>query len=288
MNDFVIITDSTCDLPQEFLSQNNIEVMQLSFLLDGVLYDQKNNTLSLEEFYTKMRAGSTPVTQQVNPDNAFHCFEVFAKQGLDILCINLSSKLSGTFQSSCIAKEEIAEKYPNIKVNVIDTLSASMGEGALVYHANMLKKQGKTLDQITTWLGENILKTCHLITVDDLNHLQRGGRLSKSAAMLGGLLGIKPILKLDDTGCVVPFDKIRGRKQSLVRIVDLFKEQAQVKDISFITIAHADSKEDADALHDMIAPLVPDATIMLNFVGPTVGTHVGPGALGVFFVGTNR
>lgn len=288
MNNFVIVTDSTCDLSEDFLLQNNIEVMQLSFLLDDVLYDQKNNTLSPQEFYAKMRAGATPVTQQVNPDNAFHCFEFYAKQAIPILCINLSSKLSGTFQSALIAKEDILEQYPDAKITVIDTLSASMGEGVLVYHAAMLKKQGKTFDEVTHWLMEHIQKTCHLILVDDLNHLHRGGRLSKGAAMVGGLLNIKPILKIDDTGAVIPFEKIRGRQQALTRIVELFKKQALLTNISCVSIAHADSIADATTLYDMITPLVPDATVMINFVGPTVGTHVGPGALGVFFVGTNR
>ncbi|MEG2295937.1 MAG: DegV family protein [Oscillospiraceae bacterium] len=288
MNFFVIIPDSTCDLSQEFLTENKIEVMQLSFLLDNTLYDQIDTVIDLHTFYTKMRSGSTPVTQQVNPENAFTCFEKYAKQGIDILCINLSSKLSGTYHSTCMAKQDIMEQYPDIKVHVVDTLSASMGEGILVHHANQMKKDGKNIEEIAHWLKQNAPKTCHFITVDDLNHLQRGGRLSKGSAIIGGILGIKPILRIDESGCVVPLDKVRGRKQSLAYIVDLVKEQAKLKNICVLAVAHADSLEDANTLVNMIKPIVPDATILLNFVGPTVGTHVGPGALGVFFVGENR
>lgn len=289
MNEFVIITDTTADLPKDYIEKNKIGLLAISFQIDGKEYSD-NESLDIEDFYNKMRSGSMPTTAQVNPEQTKIKIEEYLKQGYDVLCISLSSGLSGTYNNARLAAIELNEKYKENKVVVVDSLSASLGEGFLVNKAVELKKTGKSIDEVVTWLEENKLNVCQYFTVDDLNHLYRGGRVSKVTAMLGTLIGVKPILHVDNEGKLIPIDKVRGRKRSLTNLVDnmekLMGSYKYQNDIVFIS--HGDAKEDAEIVADKIKERLGIESFLISPIGPTIGTHSGPGTIALFFMGENR
>ena len=213
MSEFIITTDNTSDLPDSYISENDLDILFLSYTIDGETYERENQ-LSAAEFYKRMRNGSMPTTAQINPDMAKEKFTKYLKEGKDILHISFSSGLSGSYNSCRIAAEELQEDFPDRRIVVVDSLCASLGEGLLVHKAVCQKKEGKSLAEITEWLEENKLHLCHNFTVDDLNHLYRGGRVSKAAAVFGTMVNIKPVLHVDDEGHLVPVSKVRGRKKS--------------------------------------------------------------------------
>ena len=289
MNEFVIITDTTADLPKDYIEKNKIGLLAISFQIDGKEYCD-NESLDIEDFYNKMRSGSMPTTAQVNPEQTKIKIEEYLKQGYDVLCISLSSGLSGTYNNARLAAIKLNEKYKENKVVVVDSLSASLGEGFLVNKAVELKKTGKSIDEVVTWLEENKLNVCQYFTVDDLNHLYRGGRVSKVTAMLGTLIGVKPILHVDNEGKLIPIDKVRGRKRSLTNLVDnmekLMGSYKYQNDIVFIS--HGDAKEDAEIVADKIKERFGIESFLISPIGPTIGTHSGPGTIALFFMGENR
>lgn len=287
---FKMITDSTADLPQEYLTEHNIDCMNLSYILDDVTYGH-GKELDCKEFYAMMRAGKMPTTSQVNPEEAKEHFERCIKNGeKEILCLAFSSGLSGTYNSMRIAAEELQEQYPDVKIVVIDTLSASLGEGLLVHKAVMLREEGKSLYEVAEWVRGNIQHLVHVFTVDDLFHLYRGGRVSKTTAFVGTLAGIKPKLHVDNEGHLIPIGKVRGRKKSLHALVDYMEEKMgsyrQQNDIIFIS--HGDDLEAAEFVRDLIKERFGIETFMINNVGPTIGTHSGPGTIALFFMGEAR
>ena len=224
MRDFVITVNSTVYLPREWLEERNVPVIPLKYTIDGETYTDMYG-LSAKEFFDKLREGHMSVTSQINPGEAEEMLEPFLKEGKDILHLGFSSGLSGTLNSMKIAGAELSEKYPEAKIIIIDTLCACLGEGLLLYKALQLKEKGKTIDEIEQWVEENKLHICHDVTVDDLNHLHRGGRISKTTAVLGTLVQIKPIIHMDNNGKLQVIGKERGRKKSLNRIVDMAVEQ---------------------------------------------------------------
>ena len=216
---FKIITDSTADLPEEYLKEHNLGCINLSYILDGVIYGH-GQELDWREFYKMMREGKMPTTSQVNPEEAKAFLEEVARSEKEILCLSFSSGLSGTCNSVMIAADEVMKEHKDCRIVVIDTLCASLGEGLLVHKAVCLRDQGKSLDQVADWVRENIPHLVHAFTVDDLFHLHRGGRVSKTAAVLGTLAGIKPKLHVDNEGHLILIGKVRGRKKSLAALVD--------------------------------------------------------------------
>lgn len=224
MRKYVITTDNNSDLPDAYMQEHGVGCSYLSYAMDGVNYTH-DNFLPVEEFYARMRQGSMPTTAQVNPENAKNLMEPYLKEGADILHIAFSSGLSGSYNSCKIAAEELAEEYPQRKIIVIDSLAASLGQGLLVHLAVQKKEAGEEMEQVARWVEENKNKIVHAFTVDDLNHLYRGGRVSKTTAVLGGMLNIKPVLKVDDEGKLVPVGKVRGRKKSLAALVDAMDEK---------------------------------------------------------------
>ena len=202
--------------------------------------------LSADEFYGMLRAGEMAVTSQPSPQAAIDMLEPILKEGKDILHLSFSSGLSGTYNSMCIAAEELQEKYPERKIVVIDTLCASLGEGLIDYKALELQKEGKSLEEVAQWVEENKLKICHFFMVEDLNHLQKGGRISKTAAVLGTMVQIKPIIYLDNEGKLQIIKKERGRKKALTHIVDMAVKQSEGWDNDIVMITHGDCKEDAE------------------------------------------
>lgn len=285
-----IVTDSNIDLTQKMIADLELSVGLMKFTIEGKTYtDQSDKSeLSTPKFYNMLREGKTSVTSQINTDEFEKLFEPILQAGDDILYIGFSSGLSGTYQSACIAADELREKYPERKFYTVDSLSASMGQGLLVYHAAQLKKNGTDIDTLYAWLKDNLLKMCHWFTVDDLNHLKRGGRVSAATALVGTMLGIKPVLHVDDEGHLINVAKARGRKASLDMLVQKMEESAIDPEKQVVFISHGDCLNDAKYVADKIRAKFGTKKIEINFIGPVIGGHAGPGTVALFFFGKQR
>lgn len=286
---YVITTDTLSDLPESYFAEHGIMRLSLKYLLDGQTYDL-SNSLSGEEFYARMRAGSTPTTSQFNPDDVVAGFEPILREQKDILHISFSSGLSGSYNSARLGAEELREKYPERKIVVVDSLCASMGQGLLLYKAVQLKESGMEMDELTQWLENNKMNVVHLFTVEDLIYLHRGGRLSKLSAVLGTTLNLKPVLHVDDEGHLVAFVKVRGRKKALTTLVDsMEKKMGSWHDKNdIVMISHGDCLEEAQYVADQIKAHFGIESFLLNPIGPVIGSHAGPGTIALFFMGDER
>lgn len=287
MREFIITADSTVDLPKSYLQEKGVLVITLSYIIDGETYKDMEG-LSHEEFFGKIREGAMPTTSQVNPEEAKEIFESIVKEGKDILHLGFSSGLSGTYNSARIAAEELMEEYPERKIIAIDSLCASMGQGLLLYKAIELKEKGKTMEEIAEWIEENKLHICHNVVVDDLNHLHRGGRVSKTTAVLGSMVKIKPLLNVDNNGNLSVIGKERGRKKALHAIVDRMEKQIAGYDNDIVMITHADCIEDAEYVKKQIEERFGIHKFMINGLGTVIGSHTGPGVVAIFFMGNER
>ena len=289
---FKITTDSTADLPVEYLKENNVGCIPISYILDGVTYGW-DKELDWKEFYRLMREEEKmPTTSQINPAEAKKYFEDCIKTDKEILHIAFSSGLSGTCNNMRLAAEEIMEEHPDVKITVIDSLGASMGEGLLVHKALRLRDAGKSMEETAQWLEEHKLNLVHVFTVEDLFHLYRGGRVSRAAAVIGTLASIKPKLHVDDEGHLIVIGKIRGRKKSLTGLVDYMEEKmgkwVQENRDDCVFISHSDALEDAERVRDMIKERFGVEHFIINHIGPTIGAHTGSGTVALFFMGTSR
>ena len=284
-----IITDSSCDLPREYVDDNNIEVISLVLNLNGqIIKDDLGKTLSYKDFYQKMRDGATPTTSQVNAHEIEEAFIKHIKNGDSIIYISISASLSGTFNSANIAKNNLLEEYPEAKIELVDSLSASIGQGLLVLKACEMRDNGASIEEIVEWIEENKRKVIHTILIDDLNHLKRGGRISGATATIGGLLNIKPSAYLDDEGKLAQGEKIKGKKKALRFLANEVKERAVETENEVLYICHGDCLEEAEALRDIILQEVKFKDVIINYVGNVVGAHAGPGVLAAIFLGKNR
>lgn len=289
MSEYIITTDNNSDLPEDYLKKHGLGCSYLSYSMDGQNYTH-DNFLPVEEFYAKMREGSMPTTAQVNPDDAKELMEPYLKEGKDILHLAFSSGLSGSYNSCRIAVDELREAYPERKIEVVDTLNASLGQGLMVHNAVLLKEQGKSMDEVLDWIRGHIQNFAAVFTVDDLNHLYRGGRVSKTTAVVGGMLNIKPVLHVDEEGKLVPVGKARGRKKSLQALVDEMDKRIGSYGTSCDTvfISHGDCAEDAQFVIDKIKEKYPIQTVVMNHVGATIGAHSGPGTVALFFMSDKK
>lgn len=289
MDNYVITTDNMTDLPDRYFQEHGLGVMSLTYMIDGKSYN-KDNELPYKEFYAKMRGGSMPTTSQVNPDEAKAEFLKFLKMSRKIIHIAFSSGLSGSCNSARIAAEELMEEQPDCQITVIDSLCASLGEGLLVHHAVTRRDQGMGYEELIHWIEEKKLNIIHNFTVDDLFHLYRGGRVSKAAAIVGTMINLKPVLRVDQEGHLVPVAKVRRRKKSLVTLVDSMEKQigswAGKNDTVFIS--HGDCEEDAQYVADLVRERFGIQNFLINPVGPTIGAHSGPGTLALFYMGDSR
>jgi DegV family protein with EDD domain len=290
MNNFVIATDSSCDLPAKMADELELTVLPLAFNLMGKEYHNylDGRELSFQDFYKHIRDGESCTTSAVNMEAFASAMEPALQSGKDVLCIAFSSGLSNTFNAAKLACEELAPKYPERKVYAVDTLCASLGEGLLVYLAVMEKRKGKNIDEVRDWVEENKLHLCHWFTVEDLNHLKRGGRISAATALIGTMLNIKPVLHVDDAGHLINVGKARGRRTSLSALVDHMAETAINPASQIVFISHGDSQADADFVADQVKKRLGVKTVITNFVGPVIGSHSGPGTIALFFLGTKR
>ena len=287
MRDYVITVNSTVDLPKKWLEERNVPVVPLRYTIDGETYEDMGG-LSSKEFFQKLRDGKMAITSQVNPEEAKEALEVFVKEGKDVLHLAFSSGLSGTCNSMKIAAEELNEEYPEAKIIVIDTLCACLGEGLLLYKALQQKESGKTLEETAKWIEENKLHICHNVTVDDLNHLHRGGRVSKATAVIGTMVQIKPIIHVDNNGKLQVVGKERGRKKALNKIVDMSVEQAKGWENDIVMITHGDCIEDAEYVASVVRKKMGVDNILINNIGTVIGSHTGPGVVAVFCMGNER
>lgn len=287
MRDFVITVNSTVDLPKEWLEERNVPVIPLRYTMDGQTYEDMSG-LTSKEFFNKLREGKMSVTSQVNPDEARAALEPIIKEGKDVLHLAFSSGLSGTCNSMMIAADELKEEYPDAKIIVIDTLCACLGEGLLLHKTLQLKEAGKSIEEAAAWVEENKLHICHNVTVDDLNHLHRGGRVSKATAVVGTMVKIKPIIHMDNKGTLQVVGKERGRKKSLNKIVDMAVEQSKGWDNDIIMITHGDCIEEAEYVASLVREKMGVENILINNIGTVIGSHTGPGVVAVFCMGNMR
>ncbi len=290
MNNYKIVTESTTDLPQEIVNELEITVIPMTFGFENENYLNypDNRELDIHKFYDRVKKGEKSTTALINSNIFEEYFEPIIKSGNDILYIGFSSGLSGTFSSSLIAAEELKQKYPDAKIICIDSFAASMGEGLLVYYAAKLKQQGQNIDQVSQWVLDNRFNLCHWFTVDDLNHLKRGGRISAMTATVGTALNVKPILHVDNEGHLISVHNVRGRKKSINSLLEHMEELCTKPEEQTIFISHADCLEETEYLAALIKEKFPVKEVVLNFIGPVIGSHTGQGAIALFFLGKER
>lgn len=289
MRDFIITTESNSDLPKDFIEENQIGVIPHYYTVGEEVYGD-GKELTVEEFYQVMRDQKPVGTMASNPAVIEEMFLGYAAAGRDVLHISFSSALSGGCSNVLMVAKQVMETHPEMKIIVVDTLSASLGEAIFIMKALAMKKEGKTLVEIAEALNGLVQNLCVQFTVDDLNHLYRGGRLSKTTAILGTVINIKPILYIDGEGKLVALGKTRGRKKSLQMLVENMAERiGSFRDQQMIIgIVHGDCEEDAQLLKTMIQERFGYENFMIRPIGPSIGAHSGPGALGVMFFGEHR
>lgn len=285
---YKIFTDSACDIKSEVLREWDVTSLDLAFRFDGEDKMYKNSEMTTDEFYKKMREGGVAKTSAVNPDAFMEAFEKELKAGNDILCIAFSSGLSTTYNSARIAKEELAGKYPNRKIEVIDTLAASAGEGLLVYLAVQHRNGGASLEETKSYIESIKMSIGIWFTVDDLVYLKRGGRVSAASAFFGNMLGIKPILHMDETGHLVAMQKIRGRRTAIDTLVKKILDTASDSETCPIFVSHADCLAEIEAMDASLKAKLGRGFTHVAEIGPVIGSHAGPGTIAIFFPATER
>lgn len=288
MSEFVIVTDSSADLPAGLVRELGVEVLPLSFTIQGSTYRNYPDDREMDPavFYKMLRDGEAATTSAVNVAEYTALLEPLLQAGKDVLVLAFSSGLSTTYQSSVIAVNELAEQYPDRKICTVDTLCASMGQGLMVWLAAQEQKKGKSLEEVRDWVEENKLRLCHWFTVDDLHFLKRGGRISAATAVVGTMLSIKPVLHVDDEGHLISMGKARGRGASLTALVDHMEQT--VTDVDTVFISHGDCLADAEKVAADVKKRFGTRDVVINTIGPVIGAHAGPGTVALFFLGTKR
>ena len=290
MSEFVLMTDSSADLNQEMVQELGVTVLPLSFTIQGKTYRNypDNREMDLPLFYDMLRAGELATTSAVNVAEYTQAVEPILQEGKDVLILAFSSGLSSTYQASVLAAGELREKYPDRKIYTVDTLCASLGQGLLVYLAAQEQRKGKSIEEVRDWAEETKLNLCHQFTVDDLHFLKRGGRISATTAVVGSMLQIKPVLHVDNEGHLINIGKARGRQASLKALVDKMEKTVTEEGRKTVFISHGDCRKDAVTVADMVRERFGTQDIRINFVGPVIGAHSGPGTLALFYLGTER
>ena len=283
---FKIITDSCCDLPAELVSALELGVANLSVEMDGRAYAE--GEMTPKELYDHLRSGKLPKTSAVNPEGWSDAIRPALEAGRDVLVLAFSSGLSATYQSAVIAAEELREEFPQRKLIVVDTLSAAIGQGLLVYTAAGMRSAGKTIEETAAWVEQHKKQVCHWVTVEDLMHLKRGGRVSAATAVVGTMLSIKPIIRVDDEGKLDSCAKCRGRKAALNHLLKQMEASYIPELCETVTIGHGDCLEDAQYLAEQIKARFGVKNVIISYVGAVIGAHTGPGVAVIAFYGKNR
>lgn len=280
-----LVSDATLDLPNDLIEKFNIAVVPMAFTLDEqeILHYPDERNMTTEDFYNALKQGKKSATSQINPASYVEMFTPILEAGEDIFYVCFTSGLSGTYQSALIAKGMLEEDFPERRIQVIDSLCASAGQGYFVYLTALKKEEGLSFDELTEWVMAHRSRVAHWFTVDDLFHLQRGGRLSFAEAMLGSALKIKPIISVDEEGKLYVRDKVRGNKKSVEYMISKINETMDDEEHTLF-IAHGDAEERALALKEQIEARTKAENIRITKIGPIVGTHTGPGMLAVLFM----
>lgn len=277
-----IITDSACDLAQDIIEKFDIEVVPLAVIFNGKEYDD-NVDMKPETLYKHMREGKSPKTTQVSPGRFKEVFTKYAKENRDCIYIGFSSGLSGTFNTAVMMKGELLEEYPEFNIALYDSKAASLGFGLIVNKAAQMAKDGKPMDEILKTVDHYSKHMEHIFTVDDLEYLYRGGRVSKTAAFVGSLLSIKPILDVED-GKLIPIEKIRGKNKVIKRMIEIIDERGVDLENQLVGISHGDDIENAMRYKEAIESEFGVKDFMINTVGSVIGSHSGPGTIAIFFL----
>lgn len=284
-----LITDSCCDLPREIVDRYGIEVLPFSFTIDGVEHlDELGDSLSHAAFYAAMRTGSEPTTAQVPMTSYVEAFRRVARAGTPAVLLSFTAALSGTFDSSLLARDTVLAEYPDAEIHIVDTFSASTAQALLVLEAGRLHAEGATAEEIVTWALVSRQCINGYFTLETLEHLRRGGRISDIAAAAGAMLDVRPVLKLSREGALVIDKAVRGRKKSMRAVADIFALRARGSENRTVVVAHGDVADDALALGAMLRERADIGEIVTIDVGPVIGTHTGPGMLAVVFWGQER
>ncbi len=287
MANYIIGTSSTSDLPLDYIQKHGLLMMKYTFIIDHKEY--KDGDLDSKTFYNLERNGNLPSTSQLTPDEITEKFEPILAAGNDLLHIEFSSGLSGSYNNVRLVAEELRVKYPDRKLIVVDSLCASLGLGLLVDYAVRMRGQGKTIDETAKWVEANKLGLNHWFTVDSLSHLHRGGRVTGAAAFVGNLLHIKPVLNVNYEGHLIPREKEQGRRRALKCLLEKMESLIRNPEGQRIFISHGDDLEDAQKLAAMIRERFPEiGDILINPIGAVIGAHSGPGTIALFFMGKSR
>ena len=291
MRDFILMTDSCCDLNAQEVAESGLVVIPLTFTIGGKTYrDTPDHAdLPLQEFYRLLHAGEHSVTAAANVGDFTDAMRPALEQGKDILCVSFSSAMSTTYQSACIAAEGLLAEFPEATITVIDSLCASRGQGMLLWHAAKEKAKGRTIGEVADWVRENMQHQEHWFTVDDLNHLRRGGRLNATSAIVGTVLAIKPVMHCDADGKLTAVSKARGMKQALTELVNKMDELGtRPLEAQTVFICHADAPESVAFVKDLLRERFGVTDVRADYIGPVIGSHTGVGTLGLFFFGSER
>ena len=287
MANYRILTDSCSDLTPELIEKLNVTVVPLNMLFKGeVRMDSVGE--DIKEVYAALREGEVASTSAANPEHWTSFMEPVLAGGEDVLILAFSSGLSTTYQSAVIAATDLAEKYPDRKIRVVDTLCASLGEGLLVHYACQKRDEGLELDELADWVEQNKLNLCHWFTVDDLMYLKRGGRVSAATALVGTVLKIKPVLHVDNEGHLINVSKARGRKAAIEMLAKKMEETALPGQNDYIMICHGDCLEDAQYLEQILKERLGVKEVFIGYTGAVIGSHSGPGTLALFYLGDHR
>ena len=290
MKDYIIMTDSSCDLPARLADEMALTVLPLSVYIEDTKYvnylDERE--IAFSELYAKLRTKCPAKTSAINMNDFLTPMDEILRSGRDILYIGFSSGLSGTYNAGAAAAQEMAEKYPERKVYAVDTLCASMGQGLLVYHAWKHKQAGESIEQVRDWVLDNRLHLCHYFTIDDLMFLKRGGRVSGATAVVGSMLSIKPIMHVDNEGRLIKIGTARGRKASIRALADGAGKLGIDLENQVIFISHGDCLGEAEYLAGIMRERFHVKDVVISYVGPVIGAHSGPGTIALFFLGTER
>lgn len=290
MNNIIITTDSGCDLGTDKLTELGIKVIPLTYTLNGKTYynNPDHSEYPVQDFYRDIKAGASVSTSAVNVGEFIDFFSSILKQGTDLVYISLSSGISATYQNALNAAEDLKEEFPDRKIAIIDSLCASMGEGLLAYMAAKKATEDISFDELVSYLEEIKHKVCHEFTVDDLGQLKRGGRISPAVAFVGSMLQIKPILYVNPQGKLVNYNKVRGRRMSVSKLVETIVSESADEKQTPIFISHGDCEDEAVEAASMIKAAMPDKEIYINHIGPVIGAHAGYKTLAIFTIGNNR
>ena len=288
MHEYIIFTDSCCDIPPKMLKEWGVSYANMTFSFAGEEKEYIGTDISNHDFYERMRQGAHATTAAINADTFTGAFSSVLEEGKDILYVAFSSGLSTTVNSAHMAAEELKEKYPDRKIIIVDTLAASAGGGLMVYMAVAKKNEGATIEENAAYIESLIPHHCIWFTVDDLEYLKRGGRVSPLVAFAGGILGIKPILQMDEEGHLIKVSTARGRKKAIEALANKYAELSYVEKNTPIFVSHGDCEEDARQLVALLKERHGAEVTLLTEIGPVIGSHSGPGTIALFFLGKER